>query len=554
MKYDIFYVSKTEVRQDLWQEFKGRFANAQLINNLESLDQLKKKSFTKFFWVVWDDLEVLPTFNFDYRIPVWDEQWTHVFKNGEHFDGVCIFSKDADISQREFNNRFFVNKKEIDIVASRPLPYECYSLNSYEEYMSVLASCKTEMFWAVWKDITVKDNFNFDYQVISHNQNIVHIFKNGEHFDGICLFPKHHPVTQREFENRFFIDKKEINIPASVPIPYERHKLNSYEEYMSVMENCKTDMFWATWDDQLINDDFNFDYQVIKHNQNIVHVFKNGEFYDGICLFPKKHTISKKEFDFRFFTNKKEIGISATIPKPFDIIFLSYNEPKANENYAKMVSGLDTKIHTVLRVNGVKGIHNAHIEAAKLATTDMFWVVDADAIIAEEFNFTFEQIPFYDKKSKDVRNKTVHVWHSRNPINDLIYGYGGVKLLPREMTINMDTSKPDMTTSISDYFKVMPDVSNVTAFNVDEFSTWRSAFRECVKLSSKVIDRTYDQETEERLEIWCTTGADRPYGDYAIAGATAGRDYGSANIGNIEALEKINDFNWLEQKFKEQNV
>ena len=53
----------------------------------------------------------------------------------------------------------------------------------------------------------------------------------------------------------------------------------------------------------------------------------------------------------------------------------------------------------------------------------------------------------------------------------------------------MDTSKPDMTTSISPKFKLMQDVSNITAFNVDEFSTWRSAFRECCKLASAVIDR-----------------------------------------------------------------
>lgn len=457
MKYDIFYVSKHQVRDDLWQEFKGRFPNAQRINNLQNLDQLKKKSFTKFFWVVWDDIKILPSFSFDYRIPTWDEEWVHVFKNGEHFDGVCIFSKDVDVSQREF-------------------------------------------------------------------------------------------------DNRFFIDKKEIDVQASIPLPYEKYHFTSYEEYMNAVENSKTEMFWATWDDQILKHDFHFDYQVIKHNQNIVHVFKNGEFYDGICLFPKRYVVSKKEFDFRFFTNKKEIGITATIPKPFDIVFLSFNEPSANENYAKMMSGIDLDTHKVFRLNGVKGIHNAHIEAAKLTTTEMFWVVDADAIISEDFDFTFEQIPFYDKKSREVRNKTVHVWHSKNPINDLIYGYGGVKLLPRQMTIDMDTSKPDMTTSISDYFKIMPGVSNLTSFNVDEFSTWRSAFRECVKLSSKVIDRTYDKETEDRLEIWCTQGSDRPYGEYAIAGAQAGRQYGSENIGNLSALEKINDFDWLKEKYKEHNV
>ena len=70
-------------------------------------------------------------------------------------------------------------------------------------------------------------------------------------------------------------------------------------------------------------------------------------------------------------------------------------------------------------------------------------------------------------------------------------------------------------------------------------------------MSSKVIDRQNDKETSERLDIWCTTGSDRPFGNYAISGAIAGREYGTANTGNIEALRKINDFDWLKRKFDE---
>jgi hypothetical protein len=119
------------------------------------------------------------------------------------------------------------------------------------------------------------------------------------------------------------------------------------------------------------------------------------------------------------------------------------------------------------------------------------------------------------------------------------------------MTLNMDTSKPDMTTSISSKFKAVKIISNVTAFNTDPFNTWKSAFRECCKLSSKIIDRQKDDETLYRLEAWSTRGQDRPFGQEAIAGAIAGKEYGSANKDNIEALKKINDFDWLEKKFNE---
>lgn len=221
----------------------------------------------------------------------------------------------------------------------------------------------------------------------------------------------------------------------------------------------------------------------------------------------------------------------------FDIVFISYQEINADENW----KNLKTKFPTAVRVHGVKGIHQAHVEAAKRCHTDMFWVVDGDAQIVDDFDFSY----------KTFIRDTVYVWRSRNPINDLVYGNGGVKLFPRLMTINMDLTKPDMTTSISSKFKPIMEISNITAFNTDPFNTWKSAFRECCKLGSKVIDRQKTDETNERLESWCSLGADREFGKYAISGALEGKKYGMKNRGKINNLKKINDFDWLRQQFEE---
>jgi len=218
----------------------------------------------------------------------------------------------------------------------------------------------------------------------------------------------------------------------------------------------------------------------------------------------------------------------------YDVIFISYNEVQADENW----NILKARMPWAIRVHGVKGIHQAHIEAAKKAFTQMIWIVDADAIIVDDFDFSY--MPHRDDRD------AVHVWRSKNPINDLEYGYGGVKLFPRLATVNMETSKTDMTTSISDKFVLMEEVSNITAFNVDEFSTWRSAFRECTKLASKIIDRQNEEETNERLKIWTTMGGDAPFGEYAIKGACAGRKYGLSSGAD---LGLINDFNWLKEKY-----
>lgn len=219
----------------------------------------------------------------------------------------------------------------------------------------------------------------------------------------------------------------------------------------------------------------------------------------------------------------------------YDIVFISYNEFNAEENYARLSSRFSAP--TLKRITGVVGIHNAHIAAAKKSMTKMFWVVDGDAQVLDTFNFDY-QVP-------NNELNYVHVWRSQNPVNGLVYGNGGVKLLPKKLTMNMDTSRVDMTTSISTLFKPMPEIANITAFNTDPFSTWRSAFRECTKLASSSIDRQNDEETQHRLDVWCTVGLD----ENAIKGALAGREYGRKNASNKEALSKINDFTWLRDQW-----
>ena len=222
----------------------------------------------------------------------------------------------------------------------------------------------------------------------------------------------------------------------------------------------------------------------------------------------------------------------------YDIVFISYFEPNAEQNFDDLYNRFNTVGvfgDRVKRVTNVKGIHNAHIEAAKLVKTSYFYVVDGDAKVVQDFKFA------HTAEEQDV----VHVYRSANPINDLTYGYGGVKLLPTTLTRNMDTTTNDMTTSISDKFKVMNEVSNITAFNTDAFSTWKSAFRECAKLASKTIDRQDEGETNERLKIW-TTKANGRFREYAIRGANAGMQFG---LSNSSSLNLINDFDWLKEQF-----
>ena len=763
--YDIFYVSKNNGNNEDWTAIKSRYPLAQRLTNIQSYEEIRSKSFTKMFWVIWDDID-LTSFNLlDYKATKWDDMYIHAFRNGEHYDGVCLFPKALTVSQREFHHRFFTAKKEIDCLVSTPKKYNAYSPSNYSEYQLIT----DEMFWVVWPEVTVIDNTIFDMYFSHHNsydRRENHVFKNlcnenALYLSGVILCSKYKPLSEREFNKQYAVDKKEYDAVVS-KYQYPVYNIKSYDEYVNIVNTEKQQMFWCQWPNTEILDNTIFDLYFdpndgsLDYDRSENHVFKNmcndiESYLSGVVLFSKSKVISKKEFDRKYLIDKKEHDhtvsryrykrhaivsydeykhlletetqpmfwgiwpeiniIDETIfdlyfdpndgkydhdrkenhvfknlcndketylcglvlfstekiisqkefnrrylidkkehaaivsryrynryvlssyddyadilkneiqpmfwgiwpeidivdesvfdlyfdpndgkydhdrkenhafkhlfngkeihtnglvllskdkiigqrefkhrfliekkehdrlvskHRLYDVVFISYNEPNADENYKKLID----MCPRAKRVHGVKGIHNAHIKAASICDTDMIWIVDGDAIIEDSFSF--------DTAMSSYDIDCVHVWQSKNPINNLQYGNGGVKLLPRQLTLNMNVNTSDMTTSISEKFKAMNTVSNTNSFNTDEFATWRSAFRECCKLASRVIERQYEEETKLRLDTWCSVGGEQPFGAYAIAGAQAGRHYGETNKNNPEALNNINDFEWLQEQF-----
>lgn len=510
-------------------------------------------STTEMFWGIPKDVDVADDFKFDLYFEhsnTYDRSVNHAFLNNDTYDGIMLFSNQSPVSQREVDYRFYANKKEWDIVASTPKPFDVFNIDTYEQYLQALDNTTTELFWFSTNNIALDETFVNSFYISHHeqidrkqNHSFVHKVEDKDLRTGAYLCSIHKPVSKKEIEHRHLVERKEWNDVASGPAQYDRFNVESWEDYLRAVKMSKTELFYA--------DDPNIDTSKFKFNmyfdhsntydrkQNHAFVHKDGSEtgYNGLFLLSKQSPITKKEIEHRFVVNHKPWNIIASEYKIYDVVFISYQEPNADENYELLLE----RVPNAKRVHGVKGIHQAHIEAAKLCETEMFWIVDGDAQIVDDFSFEY-RVPRWDRDM-------VHVWRTQNPINDLVYGYGGLKLFPRMLTINMDTSKPDMTTSITNKFKAVQQISNLTCFNTGPFETWKSAFRECCKLSSGVIDRQKDLETQERLDIWCTKGTDKPYGEYAIAGAKAGAAYGKENATNIAALKLINDFDWLKDKF-----
>lgn len=214
----------------------------------------------------------------------------------------------------------------------------------------------------------------------------------------------------------------------------------------------------------------------------------------------------------------------------YDAFFISFDEPNADENWAKFSS----RWPHARRIHGIRGISNAHRRCAELSYTSMFWTVDADTEIDSSIDLDFA-VPIWDRDY-------LHLWYSRNPVNGLEYGYGAVKLWPRQRVLEFEGRWLDFTTTVG-MIKIMPLTIATTRFNVDSYSAWKSGFREAIKLSKLSVSG--DADSTDRLRVWTTTAFDVPYSAETRAGAIAGREYFDAHSGEIESLAMINDFERL---------
>jgi len=321
---------------------------------------------------------------------------------------------------------------------------------------------------------------------------------------------------------------------------FSEHSYLTEDILTTIARKCKSEYFYVIRSvREILFPNFDFSFNPPDWDAHYIHTWNNDMcvllFNSPLVLQDASHFGDDRLSDGKI--HFKNISEKIYTYPVFDIIFLSYDEEYADVNYR----ALKARFPGAKRVHGVKGIFEAHKAAAELVKSDMFYVVDADAEILTDFNFSYQP--------HSLDRKSVHVWHSLNPVNDLEYGYGGVKLFPTKILLDYNGSPIDFTTSVSESFKVVEEVSNITKFNTDPFSAWRSGFRECAKLASKLIPNQDNSETEHRLLVWCTKGEDRDFGDFAIMGAKEGAEFGKTHKDQPDMLGLINDFKWLENRF-----
>ena len=392
---------------------------------------------------------------------------------------------------------------------------------------SIITDINTEYFWffANFMDLKTVD---IDYIPEQHEKNQIHVWYNTHPLGGTNKEGNVFLIPTKAFKNQcndiqFLRDFKDINYHEHPNlfqnwIPKTAFKLKDpYKTYYESEPNYYKWLHNKDIDKKNIPNFFPSFWEDVK-------LYTWGKTND-VILVPHKENI-KQFYDFDRIVHY-DLDYSS---KLMDIVFLSYDEPNADENWEK----LKAKHPRAKRVHGVPARTLAYVTAALKSETDYFFAVFPTIEIDDSFDFTFQP----DR----LKEPCHYIFHCKNPVNGLQYGHRAVILYNKQLCL--DTKKPGLDFTLSQAHTVVPTLCGTSHFNVSPEISWRVAFREVIKLCA--MKQTV--ESRYRLKKWCELGKG-PYAELVQRGALDAIDYYEKNKHDQDALSLSYELDWLKQKF-----
>jgi hypothetical protein len=215
--------------------------------------------------------------------------------------------------------------------------------------------------------------------------------------------------------------------------------------------------------------------------------------------------------------------------EPLDIVFFSNGESCAEDNYKHLLEitkNLPNKVHRIDKVNGrIKSQH----AAANISTTEWYFLVNAKLRVRDDFDFSWQP-----DRMKSSRH---YIFTCTNSVNGLEYGHQAIVVNNRKLTLNTEVKGLDFT--MDSLTEVVEINSGISTYNSSEYDTWRTAFREMIKLCCNT-----DQDSVDRGSAWINKG-NGLFGEYSKMGARDAVDYYQYVGGDKEKLMLTYDWDWL---------
>jgi hypothetical protein len=418
----------------------------------------------------------------------------------------------------------FKNVKEWPslLANTRTVPF----INSYFDVIkSCIDNIRTEYFW-VFASFLKLDTFDFDFIPEQFEKDQIHVWYATHPMAGLNQEGNIMLIPTKQFKEqlknlKFLRDYKDVNYHADPVLWQPSCPLIFYKLKNPIEKYYNEDPVFYKW---MINKDL----QGIKEPNFYPSFWEDEKLYSwgktkDIMLVPHRENIKQ----FYDFDRTVHFDFDYNV-KPMDIVFISYDEPKAEERFNKLKS----KFPRAKWSKGVVGQTLAYMSAAMKSETDYFFAVFPKIDIVEDFNFDFQP----DR----MKNPCHYIFDCYNEVIDCTYGHDGVILYNKQLV--METHKPGLDFTLSKPVTVVPVLSAINKLDETPLLAWRTAFREVLKLKLQMPT----VESRYRLKKWTTLGK----GDNAqwvYLGAKDALQF----IEDKNDVRKSYDFDWIKNHFEE---
>ena len=570
---DIFFIDRgnptAQARYDrlnsLYSVTKVRYANSML----DTIKRCVNRAKTQKFWVVSSEYDYTG-FDFRWHAAPWQSYMTHVFpsQHNKWSDTFLInkyeFTRHSEWAKgiEEFPNLNFVTTQSVikpdnihDVYyvdhgnPEANLGYSFVQLdcpdavrtrfaNSYIDTMKrIVQNATTEYVW-ILNSICDYSNFDLTWQPEPWQQEMIHCFANGT--DGSELRGDTFYIHVESFKKQmvelelldwfnvinYVVTQTIVRFPPPV-VHYDNDNLieaikaHSFNTPYAVFTNdpqlgavgIANTCLWAEKD----------------------RVARDLSADRATSVIPRdiKKYIKTQVYDYPYLDTNKRRNVKWT--RPLDIVYISNGEPDEQKWFENTEYMSDSDVKWIRGVNGRVAAYQA---AARASETDWFFAVFAKLeVLGSEFPWDWQ--PDYWQGPKH------YIFNAKNPVNGLVYGHMGMIAYNKRLVL--ENNNPGIDFTLSQPHESVPILSGTAHFNQDPWTTWRTAFREALKLRL-FMDTQPTIETEYRLEQWLSK-AEGKHSYYSLVGAQDAVRYYEEVQGNRAKLQLSFDWAWLRNRF-----
>jgi hypothetical protein len=568
----MFFVDKSNIESKYrFEELQKRYPKIQKTRYLNSwvdtINRCINKSETELCWILNSELDYTG-FTFDYYPSPWQQKMVHVFgTQWSHWGTTFMVNKESFPEDTKYvkiiehlNNLNFVKTKRafasnciydvylidygndstasITSLIENKTKKNVYTIDYDGDYLSTLKNMLYELGIKkdhyIWVCSSICDYTNFDFTYICDPFSLeqLHVFPSDKQKYGDTFFINVNRLRTlvEDLDTLENIDKINFNQHQQVKRLPAPSFITESDTHVSVT-NTDFDWPYATFITSDNKEIKGVDNEPIslwsKESKNILITSTGGTH----IVVPKeaKEYVSNELYDYPYIAKSNKLATS----QPLDIVFLSNGETGADENYEHLLNVTKGLPNRVVRVDGINGRVQAYHAAAEASNTPWMFTVFAKLRVNSKFDFSWQpdrlQVPKH------------YIFYASNPVNGLVYGHQAMIAYNKQITLGNIGKGLDFT--LDSEHEVVELNSGVARYNTDEFSTWRTSFREVIKLKldSSPVSR-------DRLKTWSTVGVG-DFAQYSIQGAKDAVEYFEQVDGDINKLKLSYEWAWLRDRF-----